>query len=77
MEKQVFFTVMIFILQEIIITLGGSSSEISVNFNMPSNYSTGDVDAESVVKNILGTEKMHVTVVLTKMADSMKSCVMS
>jgi hypothetical protein len=42
---------------------------------MPSNYSMGDVGAKSVVINILGIEKMQVTVVLTKMADSMKPCV--
>jgi hypothetical protein len=49
-EEQVFFIAKVFTSQEITITLQGNVNEMSVYFDMQSNYTNDDADANSDVK---------------------------
>jgi hypothetical protein len=58
-EEQVFFTVKVFTLQNVTITLLGNANEMGVYFYMPTNYTINDVNAKSVVKEISDTDDFN------------------
>jgi hypothetical protein len=69
----VFFTVNVFILKVLTITLQGNVNELPTYFGMLSNYAINNVGAESVVIRTLGNGKMQVIATLTELTGSMKA----
>jgi hypothetical protein len=73
-EEQVFFPAKNFALQEVNTRLRCSGDEIPVYFTIPSNYSTDDIDGNSVVTHTSEKGMMQVAIMLTWQADSTTYC---